>query len=144
MKTNDFHFTSEHQRWARARQRIYGGSTADYLNLIETQRGKCAFSDVPLIFDSAHGGGSTPGGPGCHPLYAALDHCAPGSRYHGIQIVSYALNDLKGHLPLDCFISLSRTPSWQRLMKEWRRQQLRNEADREAFRSLLRPLPKDG
>jgi hypothetical protein len=56
--------------------------------------------------------------------------------------VSYALNDLKGHLPLDCFIALSRTQSWQRLMKAWRRQQLRNDANRDAFRALLRPLPK--
>lgn len=142
VRTNNFQFTGEHGRWARARQRTYGGSTADYLALIAAQHGKCAFSSVPLIFDSAHGGGSTPGGSGCHPLYAALDHCAPGSRCQGIQIVSYALNDLKGHLPLDCFNALSRTPPWQRLMKAWRRQQIHNDADREAFRALLRPSPK--
>src|SRR5579872_2612216 len=131
LTTNVFHFTSEHRRWARARQRIYGGSTTEYLTLIEAQSGICAFSEVPLIFDSSHGGGFAPGGPGCHPLYAALDHCAPGSRCQGIQIVCYALNDLKGHLPLDCFIALSRTPSWRRLMEAWRRQHRRNSADRE-------------
>lgn len=144
MRPNGFQFTGEHRRWARNRQRTYGGSIADYLALIATQNGRCAFSDVPLVFASANGGGYVSGGLGCHPLYAALDHCAPGSICHGIQIVSYALNDLKGHLPLECFIALSGTPAWQRLMEAWRRQQIRNAADRAAFRALLRPLPKPG
>jgi hypothetical protein len=41
-------------------------------------RGLCALSGVPLRFDAASG---TPvkGGPGCHPLYAALDHVDPGN-----------------------------------------------------------------
>jgi len=136
---NDFQFTVEHRRWARARQRAHGGSIADYLTLIAAQDGMCAFSGVPLIFDRAHGGGYTPGCTGSHPIYAALDHCAPGSRSDGFQVVSYALNDLKGHLPLDCFRELTQTPSWQRLMAAWRRQQLLDVADRQAFRALLRP-----
>lgn len=136
---NDFQTTAEHRRWARARQRAHGGSSADYLALIAAQNGKCAFSRVPLIFDRAHGGGYTPGCAGAHPLYAALDHCAPGSRSHGFQIVSYALNDLKGHLPLDCFRELIQTRSWQRLMAAWRHQQRFDVSDRQAFRALLRP-----
>ena len=133
-----FHLSDDHRRWARTRQRKYGGKTDDYLSLIRKQRGRCAFSDVPLIFDGSDGGGSVPGGPGCHPIYAALDHCAPGSNCHGFQIVSYALNDLKGHLPLDCFVALCRSAAWLRLMGTWRRQYGRNASDREAFRALLR------
>jgi hypothetical protein len=134
----NFPLTDDHRRWARTRQRRYGGRTDDYLTLIHKQRGRCALSDVPLIFDAHEGGGSVAGGPGCHPVYAALDHCAPGSDCHGFQIVSYALNDLKGHLPVDCFAALSRSTAWCRLMQAWRRQHRRDASDREAFRALLR------
>jgi hypothetical protein len=133
-----FHLTDDHRRWARTRQRKYGGKTDDYLTLIHRQRGRCALSDVPLIFDTREGGGFVPGGPGCHPVYAALDHCAPGSDCHGFQIISYALNDLKGHLPVDCFAALCQSAAWLRLMQAWRRQHRRNASDREAFRGLLR------
>lgn len=133
-----FHLTDDHRRWAQTRQRKYGGKTDHYLTLIDNQRGRCAFSEVPLIFDARDGGGSVPGGPGCHPIYAALDHCAPRSNCHGFQIVSYALNDLKGHLPMDCFVALCRSTAWRRLMQAWRRQHRRNTSDREAFRALLR------
>ena len=136
---NEFQPTAEQRRWAGARQRYHGGRSADYLALIAAQDGKCAFSGVPLIFDRAHGGGCTPGCAGAHPIYAALDHCSPGSRSHGYQVVSYALNDLKGHLPLDCFRELTQTPSWQRLMSAWSRQQRLDVSDRQAFRELLRP-----
>lgn len=138
-----FQISAEHRRWAAARKRTHGGSTADYVALIAAQNGKCAFSDVPLIFDRAHGGGYTPGCTGAHPIYAALDHCAPGSRCHGFQVVSYALNDLKGHLPLDCFRELTQTSSWQRLMTAWRDQQHLDVTDRKAFRALLRPPDPD-
>src|SRR5436190_15177843 len=117
-----FEISADHRRWARARVRSYGGTSQEYLDLIAAQRGKCAFSKVPLFFDSPNGGGFTPGCAGCHPVYVALDHCAPGSRSHGFQIVSYALNDLKGHLPLDCFLALTTTQAWKRLMKAWRQQ----------------------
>jgi hypothetical protein len=75
---------------------------------------------------------------GCHPLYAALDHCAPGSDHEGHQIVSYALNDLKGHLPLDCFLALARTAAWQRLMGAWRQQAEDDPEDRRGFYAILR------
>jgi hypothetical protein len=136
---NEFQITAEHRCWAARRQRKSGGRRSDYLALIAAQDGKCAFSDVPLIFDPAYGGGNTPGCPPAHPTYATLDHCAPGSRSHGFQIVSSALNDLKGHLPLDCFRELTRTPSWQKLMAAWRRQQRLDFNDDHAFRALLRP-----
>lgn len=139
----NFVLTDDHRRWARSRQRTYGGSTKDYLLLICKQGGRCAFSNVPLIFAASEGGGSIPGGRGCHPVYAALDHCAPGSDCQGFQVVSYALNDLKGHLPIDCFAALCRTAAWRRLMRAWRRQHRRDISDREAFRSLLR-VPDTG
>ncbi len=48
-------------------------------------------------------------------------------------------NDLKGHLPPDCFNALSGTSAWQSLMDKWRRQATDNRNDREAFMRLLRP-----
>jgi len=75
---------------------------------------------------------------GCHPLYAALDHTAPGSDHEGHRIVSYALNDLKGHLPHDCFVALAQTKAWSRLMELWRAQAAEDADDREGFYALLR------
>lgn len=139
---NLFPFSPAHQRWCRSRQRLYGGMIAEYRELIAAQDGKCAFSGVPLIFESEHGGGFTPGCQGCHPLYATLDHCSPGSQSHGYQIVCYALNDLKGHLPFDCFLALVQTEAWKHLMGAWRLQQQRDQFNRGAFRALLRPPTK--
>lgn len=126
-----------HRRWAKNHQRRYGRTQAYYLDLIIRQAGLCAFSGVALRFDAASGT-STADGIGCHPLYAALDHSAPGSDAQGHQVVSYALNDLKGHLPHDCFLALVQTPAWQSLMTEWRRQADEDADDREGFYSLLR------
>lgn len=133
---SDFEITSDHRRWARARQRDNGGSTGDYVELIQLQQGVCIFSGVPLLFDSRYGTSKT-GGPGCHPLYASLDHCAPGGAE--CWIVCYALNDLKGHIPAECFDALRKTAAWKRLMERWYRQFARNWRDREAFYALLRP-----
>lgn len=134
-----FQITELHRKWARRRQTVYGGRSADYVELIRKQSGKCALSGVELTFDPDAGGGSVKGGPGCHPLYAALDHRSPRSTSSGFQIVCYALNDLKGHLPIDCFRDLQRAPSWKRLMAAWRRQFRTNPEDREAFHRLIFP-----
>ena len=106
--------------------------------LLTRQEGRCALSGVEMIFDNAEG---TPvsGGKGCHPLYPAVDHMDPGNPKGGHQIVCYALNDLKGHLPPDCFKALSETTAWQSLMEQWRRQAQKDKTDREAFMRLLRP-----
>src|SRR5205823_1505688 len=119
------------------RQRMYGRTQSYYLDLIARQGGRCAFSRVLLRFDAVSGT-SIAGGLGCHPLYAALDHTAPGSDHEGHQIVSYALNDLKGHLPYDCFHALAQSPAWQRLMHAWRVQEAEDTEDREGFYALLR------
>jgi hypothetical protein len=129
--------SSDHRRWAKNSQRRYGHTQAYYLDLITRQAGRCAFSGVALRFDAASGT-STADGTGCHPLYAALDHSAPASDAQGHQIVCFALNDLKGHLPYNLFLALVRTTEWQRLMTEWRQQADEDPDDREGFYALLR------
>jgi len=52
--------------------------------------------------------------------------------------VSYDLNDLKGHLPLDCFLELKAVGAWQHLMDKWREQARLNPDDRDAFRRIRR------
>ncbi len=129
-------FTDDHKRWAKNRRRLYGRTQQYYLDIIARQNGCCALSRVSLKFDAISG---TPigGGVGCHPLYAALDHTAPGSDREGHQIVSYALNDLKGHLPYECFLALKQSQAWQKLMTAWQEQAAEDADDREAFYSLL-------
>ena len=79
------------------------------------------------------------GGNGCHPLYPAVDHVDPGNSNGGHQIVCNALNDLKGHLPVECFEALKKTNAWNELMKQWVAQANENRTDRDAFKKLLRP-----
>ena len=120
-----------------------GASPSEQRRLLRDQRGRCALSGVELLFDVKD---RTPqkGGLGCHPLSPAIDHKDPGNPHGGYQIVSYALNDLKGHLPADCFEALCETEAWQKLMQDWKAQAEKDTTDREAFRRLLRPnaLPK--
>jgi hypothetical protein len=129
--------SADHRRWAEAASRRYRKPKSYCLDLIVQQGGRCAFSGARLKFDAPSG---TPigGGAGCHPLYAALDHCAPGSDDKGHQIVCYDLNDLKGQLRYDCFEDLRTTPSWQRLMEKWRQQADTDPDGREAFLALRR------
>jgi hypothetical protein len=79
------------------------------------------------------------GGRGCHPLYPAVDHIDFGNYAGDYQIVCYALNDLKGHLPPDCFKALTKTSAWKKLMQMWVEQAKNDNKNREAFRRLLRP-----
>jgi hypothetical protein len=132
-----FSFTDNHRRWSAAAARKHGGSVTYWLEMIGRQRARCAFSGAPLLFD-AESGTSQKGGVGCHPLYAAVDHCDPGNDHLGHEIVSYDLNDLKGHLPVDCFADLRHTPAWGRLMGQWREQALLDPA-RESLRRIRRP-----
>lgn len=129
--------TPDHRRWSKNQQQRYGRTRAYYLEMIVQQNGSCAFSGAAMRFDGASG--TAKSGLGCHGLYAALDHSAPGSDARGHQIVCYALNDLKGHLPYDCFLAQVQTPAWQRLMADWRRQAAKDPDDCVALYSLLRP-----
>lgn len=132
--------TEQQKIWV-SKGRRQGLSAKTLRELLISQEGRCALSGVEMIFDTNEG---TPvkGGRGCHPLYPAVDHVDPGNPVGGHQIVCYALNDLKGHIPTDCFEALSATPAWQALMLMWRDQSRKDNADREAFKRLLRPNAK--
>jgi hypothetical protein len=131
-----FTITSDHKRWASARVRK-GRTKAYWLDLISKQRGLCGFSKAMLLFDAKSG---TPkkGGEGTHPIYAVVDHCAPGCDDLGHEIVCHALNDLKGALPSDCFRALRDTPAWLDLMSRWLAQAENDHTDRDAFRTIQR------
>ena len=105
------------------------------------QKGLCALSQVPLIFDVSE---RTPekGGRGCHPLSPAVDHIDPGNPSGGFQIICYALNDLKGHLPVECFDLLRLSEPWKKLMHMWKEQAEKAPNDRAALMRLLRPNAK--
>lgn len=130
-----FELMPDHQRWAQRARGKYGRTKEAWLNLIALQEGCCALSGAPLLFD-AQSGTPVAGGQGAHPLYAAVDHIAPGRSDHGYQIVSYDLNDLKGHLPVRLFRCLQSTEAWQELMSAWREQALKDAHDRDAFRCI--------
>lgn len=124
------------ERWASKRRQ--GVSASVVKRILVEQKGLCALSNAPMVFDV---GECTPhkGGRGCHPLCPAVDHIDPGNRSGGIQIVCYALNDLKGHLPVDCFDALRRSKPWKLLMLRWKQQAEKEPTDRHAFARLLRP-----
>lgn len=105
--------------------------------LVMRQNGRCKLSGAKMIFDK--GEGTPQEGRGCHPLCAAVDHISPGNPAVGVQLVCYALNDLKGHLPLDCFQALAKTKEWRKLMRRWRDQALKDPDNHRAFVNLIRP-----
>lgn len=127
--------TPDQNRWCIKAQRKYGGTRDYYRSLIISQNGKCEFSGVLLRFD-AESGTAVKDGRGCHALYAALDHTKPGSDAEGHSIVCYALNDIKGHLPHQCFVALRKTDAWENFMQKWREQAARDENDSRAFYDL--------
>lgn len=127
--------TKIQKEWAsRRKQNISSRMLAE---LVAKQHGRCKLSDVEMVIDKREG---TPqDGKGCHPLYAAVDHISPGNPVVGVQLVCYALNDLKGHLPLACFQALVKTKEWGKLMLLWKAQALKNPNDRAAFKNIIRP-----
>ena len=62
-----------------------------------------------------------------------------GKLIGGYQITCYALNDLKGHLPVSCFAALRDTSAWKQLMRDWKHQAETDPADRDALKRLIRP-----
>jgi hypothetical protein len=124
------------KEWAsKGRQ---GLSPMELRGLLIKQRGRCALSHVPLDFDKKL---RTPqaGGLGCHPLSPAVDHIQCGTPKGERQIVCYALNDVKGHLPLACFKALKRTKAWKQFMGEWKLQAKKDRNNREAFTEIVFP-----
>ena len=135
-QTSLYELSGPAKEWAaKRRQRL---SPTQLGNLLSKQRGRCALSGVLLNFDRKQG---TPqaGGLGSHPLYPAVDHIQCGTPKSDHQIVCYALNDVKGHLPLDCFKALKRTKAWKGFMKQWRLQAEKDRHDRDAFTTLIFP-----
>ena len=130
-----YQLTKDQVRWASNRKKRYGRTKEYFLQLICTQEGRCAFSGIPLLFDAAYGT-AIKGGAGCHALYAALDHTAAGCDDLGHCIVCYALNDIKGHLPHDCFVALRETAAWQQFMTAWRFQADQDASDSAAFYAI--------
>ena len=130
----NFQLTSDHHRWAGTtqRRRKYRRPKSYWLELIAHQRGRCAFSGAPLLFQSAAGTPVT-GGQSQHPIYAVVDHRSPGTDELGYQVVSNDLNDLKGHLNPRLFNALRKTKAWKELMRRWREQALNDPNDRKAF-----------
>jgi hypothetical protein len=124
------------KKWASRRHQ--GLSPTKLRELLIKQQGRCALSEVPLLFDKEEG---TPkrGGHGVHPLYPAVDHIESGSEVREHQIVCYALNDVKGHLPHACFEALKQTEPWKELMQKWRSQAEGGSRNREAFTMLIFP-----
>jgi hypothetical protein len=104
---------------------------------IETQRGRCAWSEVPLRFGGDAKMFIVGQGP-CHPLYASFDHTEPQSLEHGFEIVCAGLNDLKGQLPAHLFRALQATEEWKTIMARWREVELATPDDHAALRAALR------
>jgi hypothetical protein len=128
-----FVFYPEQVAWSAKRKQGLG--TTRLRELIVRQNGCCALSGARLIFDKRHG---TPApGVSCHPLYAAIDHIAPQNNAAGFQLVSYDLNDLKGHLPIGLFRALARSSEWITLMQAWRELAERNPNDISGFKALI-------
>src|SRR5260370_9795460 len=73
------------------------------------------------------------------PLYPAVDHIQCGTKERGHQIVCYALNDVKGHVPFDCFEALKRTEPWKELMRQWSSLAENDPHHREGFKRLIFP-----
>ena len=96
----DFELSKERTAWASTRRQGVGPKRLR--DLLASQDGRCALSNVPMLFDLLE---RTPerNGRGCHPLSPAVDHVEPGHASGRRQLVCDALNDLKGHLPAACF-----------------------------------------
>jgi len=125
------------EEWAAKRRQ--GLSPSELKALLLKQGERCALSGARMLFDKKSG---TPqkSGHGVHPLYPAVDQIEPGNPKRGHQIVCYALNDVKGHMPFECFKKLRRTRAWKELMLRWRTEaEGHHRRDREAFRRLIFP-----
>lgn len=78
MEDTEFMVNDYHGRWAKSACRKYVKGIDYWLELIVQQDGRCAFSGVMLLFDSASGAPQK-GGPGAHAICAAVDQWSPGS-----------------------------------------------------------------
>lgn len=133
--------TKDQERWCKTKARRYKGGAGRFRDLLKDGEVKCALSNVSVLFDS--NSGTAKKGRGVHACYATIDHISPGTENEGLQVVCYALNDLKGHLPHDCFIALTDTDAWKGLMEKWQKQTLKEPLDSKAFYQILKPKDAD-
>ena len=135
-KTSLSELSASAEAWASKRRQ--GLSPTRLRDLLKEKGERCALSGARLLFDRKLG---TPqkDGLGVHPLYPAVDHLESGTGERGHQIVCYALNDVKGHVPFDCFEALKCTEPWKELMRRWSLQAEKDPHDREAFKNLIFP-----
>jgi hypothetical protein len=131
---NEYELDSSQEYWASKRKQ--GVPPSQLKQMLIKQKGLCALSGAPLLFDL---GERTPEtrGLGCHSLCPAVDHIDPSNPNSDVQIICHRLNDLKGFMPLDCFNALRATEPWKTLMYKWKEQAEKNPKDRNAFVRLL-------
>ena len=132
---SDFKLSEAQLRWAAKPRRDC--SSQERRALLEHQQGLCALSGATMIFEP-QSQNMRKNGPGCHPLYPTIDHIAPGTKGHGLQIVCHGLNDIKGNLPLGLYSVLLASETWRNLMVSWREQATKDSTDFLAFRRLLK------
>ncbi len=130
-----FKLSDAQERWASKPRRDC--SSVERRELLSSQQGLCALSGAEMVFES-QSQNMRGSGPGCHPLYPTIDHTAPGTKTHGLQIISHGLNEMKGQLPLGLFKVLLASEPWRNLMEAWRDQARKNSMDIEAFRRIVK------
>jgi len=104
-----FKLTKQMRDWVKSKRRVL--SEEALVNLLEETQGRCALSQVKMRFDAKE-----------HLLYASVGYISPANKEKGYQIICRGLNDIKGHLPFDCFEALQGTEAWKSLMRAWRYQ----------------------
>jgi 5-methylcytosine-specific restriction endonuclease McrA len=120
----------EQTKWAsRCKQGI---SPQMLRTLIVNQKGKCKLTNTKMLFNKTKHGTAEPG-KGVHPLYAAIDHIHPkdkGKRkpeMKDIQLLCYAINDMKGHIPPRLFdLITGDNTEWKQFKRKWNRIRPRN------------------
>ena len=132
--SEDYQLTEAQIKWAKNKKKL---SPSRLKELIIKQKGRCALSGAPMIFDKEYGNPNV-NKAGCHPLYAAIDHISPNDETYGYQLVCYDLNDLKGHLPNKVFKEVQDTSAWKLLMRQWKSQAEKDPFDISALKTLLK------
>jgi hypothetical protein len=116
VRESDYVLSGDQEKWVEVRAKRYGISREVLRSLIRQQRGRCAWSNIPMKFDL----GSL--NPPTDHIAATLDHSSPASDADGYTAVCHYLNDTKGKLPRYLFDALRQTAQWQAAMARMRRQ----------------------
>jgi hypothetical protein len=130
-----FVISDDHIGWAKRAARKHRIKTSEILEAIESQKGCCNISGVPLLFAAKWG--MSQKGRGCHALYAAIDHENPLDKNSKFQIVCYDLNDLKGILPNSLFSALRSTSEWKKFISNWKDAGSKKPVDLKKLKQLL-------